>query len=60
METVPNIAKHTEDSAASLAALVTIARAAHIARDRALERETKRQLQERYGVTLTFQREPTS
>jgi hypothetical protein len=41
------------------AELVAIARAARIAGDRDLERVTKRELRDRYGIVLTFTR-PTA
>ena len=46
-----------EINADSIAALVAIARAAHLAKDRALERAARRKLAEAYGVDVTFRRE---
>jgi hypothetical protein len=40
------------------AALVVIARAARISGDKTLERAARRELTERYGIDLTFRREP--
>jgi hypothetical protein len=41
------------------AALVVIARAARMAGDKTLERAARRELIERYGIDLTFRKEPT-
>jgi hypothetical protein len=42
----------------SLAALVAIVRAAHLAGDRSLERTARRELRDRYGVDLSIRRSP--
>jgi len=44
------------DSIDSIAALVAIFRAAHLSKDRALERVARRKLAEVYGVDVTFRR----
>ncbi len=41
------------------AALVVIARAARIAKDKTLERAARRELVEKYGIDLSFRQEPT-
>jgi hypothetical protein len=46
--------------AESLAALVAIARAAHISGDRSLARAARRELLDRYGIDLSFRRLPTT
>lgn len=43
-----------EDSARRLTALVAIIRAAHLARDRDLERSAKQELAERFDMRLSF------
>jgi hypothetical protein len=40
----------------SLATLIAIVRAAYLTGDRALERTTRRELRERYGIDLTIRR----
>lgn len=40
--------------------LVAIARAAHVAGDRRLEQAAKRRLQEQFGITIKFDRQPNS
>ena len=42
------------DSASQLTTLLAIIRAARLTGDRDLERETKRQLADRFGMRLTF------
>ena len=42
------------DSASRMTTLLAIIRAAHLTGDRRLERETKRELADRFGMRLTF------